>query len=118
MSKPSIRRARLAAYQRQVGSCFYCGLPMWLYVPHELTEPFGLEERQVSRLQCTAEHLIPRCEGGPDTQGNIVAACAHCNHSRHKRLRPPTPAIHFSRVQARMACGRWHCKTLVEQLLS
>lgn len=85
MSKASIKRARERAFLAQRGRCHYCGFPTWLYMPQELTEPFGLSEPQARRLQCTAEHLKPKCEGGSDSPENLVAAYAHCNHTRRKR---------------------------------
>ncbi|WP_339009581.1 HNH endonuclease [Aeromonas popoffii] len=40
-------------------------------------------------LQCTGEHLQPRSNGGSNQPANIVAACRHCNGTRH----PPQGAI-------------------------
>ncbi len=82
---------RLAAFERQNGRCYYCGLPMWLKHPAELTARFRISEGDVSRLQCTAEHLLARQDGGPDTEANIVAACIHCNKTRHRKKSPPDP---------------------------
>ena len=63
-----IAKNRLIAYQRQSGRCYYCDLPMWLgKLP-------GKRHRPAS-LQCTAEHLVARQDGGDNSARNIVAAC-------------------------------------------
>ncbi|RJP67614.1 MAG: restriction endonuclease [Comamonadaceae bacterium] len=113
----TLAKSRYKAYIAQGGQCYYCSLSMWLYVPQELTEPFGLSEREAMPLQCTAEHLIPQCEGGRDTRENIVAACARCNHTRHKRAKPPTPVVHRERVRRQVALGKWHPNGLARRLL-
>ncbi|MEY8095817.1 HNH endonuclease [Falsihalocynthiibacter sp. S25ZX9] len=58
-------------------------------------------------LRCTAEHLLPRSEGGGNAAENIVAACWYCNTARHRRKYPPSPEAHRTRVRRRMAAGRW-----------
>lgn len=60
------------------------------------------------RLQCTAEHLVPRSDGGRESATNIVAACAHCNHTRHRQKRPPEPPQYRAQVRRRVALGGWH----------
>ena len=87
-----IKSHRETAYFAQHGRCYYCTAPMWLYVPEELTEPLGVKPGQAMRLQCTAEHLVARSDGGPDTVVNIVAACLYCNQARHKPKVALTPA--------------------------
>ena len=99
---------RLAAFERQNGRCYYCGLPMWLKHPAELTARFRISEGDVSRLQCTAEHLLARQDGGPDTEANIVAACIHCNKTRHRKKSPPDPTIYRMQVKHRLRAGKWH----------
>ena len=32
---------------------------------------------------CSADHLVPRHDGGMTEPGNIVAACRKCNSERH-----------------------------------
>jgi len=91
-----LRHARQQAFTRQGGKCYYCGLPMWN------TEPGGPWQ-----LRCTAEHLTPRSEGGSNGQANIAAACAFCNHTRHKRKRPPDPLQYRNEIQRRVARGGW-----------
>ena len=100
---PFLRRQ---AFNRQAGFCYYCDVRMWLNSSQEL----GLPERYaaVRRLQCTAEHLVPRSDGGRDSATNIVAACAHCNHTRHRQKRPPEPTQYRAEVRGRVARGGWH----------
>ena len=107
MSK-SLASLRKAALLQQGGTCFYCGLPVWESDPEPFRNRFGLSKRQVRPLRATAEHLIARQDGGPDTPENIVAACLYCNHTRHRLKRPPSPQVLRERVQRRMASGGWH----------
>ena len=46
----SIAKHRLAAFKRQNGRCFYCGLPMWLKQPAEFTAKYKMSEGAVSRF--------------------------------------------------------------------
>lgn len=66
------------------------------------------ESSGYARLQCTAEHLVARGEGGPDCDANIVAACAHCNRTRHKRISLPKPEAYRQDVAKRVKRGAWH----------
>lgn len=91
-----LQRSRQLAYDHQGGKCYYCGLRMWL----------GASSGP-SLLRCTAEHLLARSEGGRDDPTNIVAACLHCNQTRHKRKRPPEPQIYRAEVRRRVARGAW-----------
>jgi 5-methylcytosine-specific restriction endonuclease McrA len=100
----NIRRTKMLA---QSGRCYYCDLPMWdATLDHRL--PAMCSSRGLPKfLQCTAEHLLPRSEGGKDTAENIVAACWYCNTSRHKRKCAPSPRAYRTHVRKRMAAGRW-----------
>lgn len=100
-----IQNLRLQAFQQQQGRCWYCGVQMWHHDPAELP---GIPSKNASRLRCTAEHLHARCDGGLDEASNVVAACAHCNHTRHKRKHPPPPDIYLAEVRKRVARGSWH----------
>ncbi|MEY2474743.1 MAG: hypothetical protein QOG87_58 [Actinomycetota bacterium] len=40
---------------------------------------------------CQVDHVEPWAWGGPTTQDNGRAACAHHNRARHRRSEPPTP---------------------------
>lgn len=87
----NISRLRSRAWQRQAGLCFYCQLPMLVGEPSEFCRRSGLTLRQARRCRCTAEHLVPRCEGGKNSKDNIVAACWLCNYGRHRRKKLPRP---------------------------
>lgn len=91
-----LTRSRQLAFDRQGGKCYYCGLRMWL------GGPCG-----PSSLRCTAEHLVARSEGGGAGTSNIVAACWHCNRTRHKRKRPPEPERYRADVRRRVERGAW-----------
>lgn len=91
-----LQRSRLHAFNRQGGHCYYCGLRMWLD-----------GQQGPSQLRCTAEHLTAHCEGGKDGQANIVAACWHCNRTRHKRKWPPEPEAYRAEVRRRVRRGSW-----------
>ena len=112
----SLAKRRRAAFDRQNGRCHYCGFPMWLEDPAELSAPFGLSDRESARLQCTAEHLVARQDGGGDAADNIVAACRFCNATRHRLSSPPDPVRYRLRVLCRLNAGRWHPKSLRQRL--
>lgn len=38
--------------------------------------------KQGHRMQCTAEHLVPRSQKGGHHRQNVVAACSRCNTAR------------------------------------
>ncbi len=54
----SLAKHRRAAFARQNGRCHYCGFPMWLEDPAELSAAFGLSDRESARLQCTAQQTV------------------------------------------------------------
>ena len=92
-----LQHSRNLAFHRQGGRCYYCGVTM--------SPPSA---SGCDRLTCTAEHLLPRSEGGDDKPDNIVAACYHCNQTRHRRKRPPRHDRYLLYVQRRVRAGRWH----------
>jgi 5-methylcytosine-specific restriction endonuclease McrA len=100
-----IQVLRLQVFQNQRGRCCYCGVQMWRLGTAGLP---GIPKRNARVLQCTAEHLTPRSEGGEDIADNLVAACAHCNHTRHKRKNPPPPNAYLADIRKRVARGAWH----------
>ena len=104
----SLIRARSAAFRRQAGRCFYCSVLMWANDCVSFAKAHGLPRRLATWLQCTAEHLKPRQEGGSDSQENIAAACRLCNQRRHARMTPPTPEKYRQLVKRRMASAGWH----------
>jgi len=100
----NIRRTKMHAQQ---GRCYYCGLPMWdPKMDHDMPAICRTQSMQ-KNLRCTAEHLLPRSEGGANSSSNIVAACWYCNTRRHHRKQPPSPDAHRARVRERMAKGKW-----------
>lgn len=104
-----LQSLRRQAFVREGGRCYYCGVCMWLVSPAELPAA-PRSAGAIAKLQCTAEHLLPQSEGGSDTLANIAAACAHCNHTRHKRKLPPPPALYRKQVRRRVERGRWHAR--------
>lgn len=104
----SIKSSRRDAFLRQGGKCFYCSVRMWLTTPQELGLAGELHSSGYRRLRCTAEHLRARCDGGSNESANVVAACAHCNGTRHKRKQPPEPHVYRRDVQKRVRRGSWH----------
>jgi 5-methylcytosine-specific restriction endonuclease McrA len=112
-----IQSLRRQAFERQGGRCYYCGVCMWLTAPTELP---GAPQKASAwpRLRCTAEHLLAQSEGGRDTLSNIAAACALCNHTRHKRKKPPEPHAYRAEVRRRMKGGAWHQRWVHERGLA
>jgi hypothetical protein len=82
---------------------------MWLHDPKSFARRHGLTRAEANLLQCTAEHLVARCDGGSDSPDNIVAACRHCNSRRHRRPEPLDPLTYRKHVRRRIARGCWHC---------
>ena len=116
MSKKTLYYSRQSAYIAQAGACFYCGCAMWLRSSTELTQPYGITEKQAKLLQCTAEHLIPQSEGGCDLPANIVAACLHCNSTRHRRKSPLKPDKYLAMVRSRVAKRSWYLSAIVSTM--
>ncbi|MCA6218840.1 HNH endonuclease [Ideonella sp. B7] len=100
-----IQTLRRKAFDHQGGRCWYCGVHMWLASPDELSVA---RRSGLSRLRCTAEHLVPRSSGGRDAPENVVAACLHCNCTRHRRKAPPEPTAYRSEVVRRTRREGWH----------
>ena len=92
MTSKRLRNHRANAARKQRGHCWYCGVLM----------------QESGPLGCTAEHLLPVSDGGPDAKGNIVAACWFCNQRRHRRPKPMTPENYRLHVQKRVWKGRWN----------
>lgn len=49
-----------ALFRRDKNICAYCG-------------------QHYPNTQMTRDHVVPRCQGGPDIWNNVVAACGRCN---------------------------------------
>jgi 5-methylcytosine-specific restriction endonuclease McrA len=104
---------RRQAFEAQGGRCFYCNVLMWTEDSLSFARRFGLSERIAAKLQCTAEHLLPRQDGGGNSPTNVVAACRWCNHLRHAhRLVAPTPEAFAARVRRRVSKRRWHVSAI------
>jgi hypothetical protein len=99
-----IRRAKMLA---QGGRCYYCDQPMWEHKMELGERPDRWANGKPRALQCTAEHLIPRSDGGADTPENIVAACWFCNITRHKKKQARSPQQHREHARKRMRQGGW-----------
>lgn len=112
MSSNRSKKYKIFAFHHQNGHCYYCGFPMWLENPEQFSREQGLSIGDCSRLKCTAEHLVARQDGGRNSEKNIVAACRHCNQTRHKVTKPLSPPLYRQRVIHRVQSGRWHCKHL------
>lgn len=98
---------RYAATVQQSFRCYYCQAPVWEQDESAFVAKYGVSRRQAALLRCTAEHLHARSEGGRDTRYNIVAACLHCNTTRHKAREPLQPDAYRARVLRRVAQGCW-----------
>jgi hypothetical protein len=81
---------------------------MWDDDPDAFAAAHHISKREAKRFQSTAEHLIARAEGGKATAGNIAAACAFCNHTRHRAKNPKSPELFEAHVRRRIAHGKWH----------
>ncbi|MGR9206361.1 HNH endonuclease [Rhizobium leguminosarum] len=81
---------------------------MWETDPKIFSALHRVPGRAVWLFRCTAEHLVARCDGGRDIEGNIVAACQHCNSTRHRPKRPKDAVSYGDLVRSRMEQGRWH----------
>lgn len=74
---------------------------------------YGLSLRAALFFECTTEHLLALCEGGRDTGENIVAACWHCNTTRHRRKEPASAERYRTRVQMQVRAGKWQTVRLL-----
>lgn len=63
MTNP-ITKARNHTFKKLSGRCYYCGSHMWLGKPKEFAEKYVISVSEAKKFQCTAEHLVARCEGG------------------------------------------------------
>lgn len=111
-------KQRLAAFKKQSGRCYYCGSFMWLKNCSKFAIEHNISESEAARFQCTAEHLLARCDGGNNSSENIVAACRFCNGTRHKRKTPLVPQKYRSYIHKRLQLGKWHPHKLHHLLCS
>ncbi|MBU1776988.1 MAG: HNH endonuclease [Gammaproteobacteria bacterium] len=105
-------RLRTSAFNFQSGRCFYCGYPMWETDCTAYAQKYKMSPSQAKALQCTAEHLDARKDGGKDNPKNIVAACRWCNQKRHQRKLAPSPNDFRKLVQKRLRKGGWICESI------
>lgn len=77
---------------------------------------FQLTPKEARSLQCTAEHLTARCDGGRDSAYNIAAACLHCNRTRHLRVKPLDPTAYQALVQRRLGRGGCDAATITAKV--
>lgn len=112
----SIAKQRHKAAVRQSFHCFYCGFPMWESSPAPLIRQYGLTPTEARSLQCTGEHLHPRSDGGSDHASNIVAACKHCNSTRHRTPNVLSPGQYQKKVQKQIGKGRWFSESLIRKV--
>lgn len=106
--KKAIQRYRTRAFLAQQGRCCYCNFKMWLGDDHQFRQQYNVSRAQSRHFQCTAEHIIPRCDGGSDAPDNIAAACYRCNHLRHARKIPMQRKSYKDHVNRRVLRGAWH----------
>ena len=100
-------KLRLLAAEAQHYRCYYCESPIWESDQYAFGRLHCLRPKQAALLRSTAEHLLARRDGGRDAQCNIVAACLHCNRSRHAVPAPKDPPAYREHVMSRMRRGRW-----------
>lgn len=108
----SVRKFRKQAYVKQQGRCCYCNARMWLEDPTRFAVGAKISLRASRLFLCTAEHLVPKCEGGPDSASNIAAACLFCNARRHRRHSALSADAYSDLVRRRIQSGRWLPKEL------
>jgi 5-methylcytosine-specific restriction endonuclease McrA len=112
----SLSKHHSKAHQLQGGRCVYCGVVMWKTDCAAFAKRHGLTLRLARWLQCTAEHLQPRQDGGPDSAENIAAACRACNLRRHARPgKAPTSAAYRAPVRRRVSRRSWHPPQIFDQ---
>lgn len=107
-SRNKLQNRRRKAAEQQGWQCYYCYQPMWDTDPKIFSAHFQISDQAAWYFRCTAEHLQARCDGGRDTEENIVAACQFCNGNRHKKKRPKDAEPYARYVRSRMKQGRWH----------
>jgi hypothetical protein len=109
-----IAHFRAQAYVAQRELCYYCRCKMCISDPAKFARSNGISVRQVRQVQCTAEHLTSRRDGGTDTRSNIAAACWHCNKLRHNHEHPPlTPYLFPVGASSNDADTNAHCHRCV-----
>lgn len=113
---PRLLKYRHEAFLTQAERCYYCGFLMWESDPEGFAKTHKISLSQAQRFKCTAEHLEARQDGGTDAKSNVVAACLHCNQTRH-RIRPaPSPAALKKQIAKQLQNNGWHKRKVVGRL--
>lgn len=69
------KRLRFEVFKRDRFTCTYCG-------------------RRPPEVLLEADHIVPKCEGGPDTLENLTTSCEPCNRGKAGRpLGAVAPAV-------------------------
>lgn len=68
-----LTRNKIATWQEQHARCCYCYKETWLL-------PFTKKGKRED--EATAEHVVPKSQGGKNNYQNIVMACSKCNSER------------------------------------
>jgi 5-methylcytosine-specific restriction endonuclease McrA len=102
-----ISKLRTEAFHLQAGLCIYCGQPMILGDLRIFSLQHKVRPRFADLFRCTAEHWVPRANGGTDSRDNIAAAHMYCNQRRHQRKSIPAPDRFRVHVRKRIASSRW-----------
>ncbi len=105
-SNKALISSRKRAFLAQGGRCCYCQARTWLKNTSEL-EARAIPRSVVQWFKCTAEHAVPRKDGGGNGPDNIRAACRLCNLRRQQRKRQLSEAEYARFVRLRVAKGRW-----------
>ncbi len=87
---------------------------MWEGAPGAFARKYRISERAARLLQCTAEHLVARKDGGGNGAKNIAAACLTCNRRRHQRKKALPADAYQAYVARRVQAGRWHTRYLLQ----
>ena len=102
------KSTRLKKMQVQNGLCYYCGQPMWEDDAATFCRAYDVPARHAAKFRCTAEHLHAVCEGGVDSEDNIVAAHSFCNWARHHGFEKPSdPDAYAAHIRESLAAGAW-----------
>jgi hypothetical protein len=113
-----IARHRARAYLAQRARCYYCQCRMCIGDPSTFARSYGISERLVRRVRCSAEHLTARRDGGTDTRSNIAAVCWHCNRLRHAGKTPMPADRYRDYVRRKISRGAWHVRLVLQNLYS
>lgn len=71
------RELRVRIYQRDGYRCCYCG---W----HK-NDPQPLAGKMVGLRRLSLDHITPFCQGGQETEDNLITACLACNMQKSGR---------------------------------